>query len=300
MLDPTLVDSATELGRRRAGQVIATRTRAQRRRAQVLAACAPGEAHAPATSAGLVLAEGDSWFDYPLHDVLQILEDEHGYDVETLARAGASLEAMAYGDGQLQNLSRRLERLARDQRLPRAILLSGGCNDIAGPQFGALLNHADSGQPGLDDAAVSSVIEQRMARSLLTMLHQVTALCRHWTGQTLPIVLHGYDYPVPDGRGMAGDWGALSGPWLEPGLRAKGYAPVEVRKGIARSLIDRLNRLQAGVTALPGLGHVRHLDLRGTLSSGDDYRQHWANELHPTPKGYALVAARFAEQLRVL
>jgi hypothetical protein len=32
------------------------------------------EARVPAQS-GLLIAEGDSWFDYPLHDVLEILED---------------------------------------------------------------------------------------------------------------------------------------------------------------------------------------------------------------------------------
>jgi lysophospholipase L1-like esterase len=317
MLDRTLIDSAAELGRRRADQVIATRTRALRRRAQVLAACAPdqmppapaartsdaSEAARPGSasaSAGLILAEGDSWFDYPMHDVLQILEDEHGYDIETLARSGDSLEAMAYGDGQLQTRSRRLERLLREQRPLKAILLSGGGNDIAGPQFGMLLNHADSGLAGLNDAVVTGVVEQRMAQSLLTVLHQVTALCRHWTGQALPIVLHGYDYPVPDGRGLLGGYGPLPGPWLDPGFRAKGFGPIEVRKGIVRKLIDRINQLQASVAALPGLEHVQHLDLRGTLSGSDDYRQYWANELHPSPKGFALVAARFADQLRAL
>lgn len=30
-------------------------------------------------SAGMLIAEGDSWFDYPLHDVLSDLEDFHGF-----------------------------------------------------------------------------------------------------------------------------------------------------------------------------------------------------------------------------
>jgi hypothetical protein len=42
----------------------------------------------PAT--GLLVAEGDSWFDYPLHDVLSMLEDEHGFDVESVAHKGAA------------------------------------------------------------------------------------------------------------------------------------------------------------------------------------------------------------------
>src|ERR1051325_2242623 len=47
----------------------------------------------PAT--GLLVAEGDSWFDYPLHDVLTMLEDEHGFDVESVAHKGDTVEDMA-------------------------------------------------------------------------------------------------------------------------------------------------------------------------------------------------------------
>src|SRR5262249_8198322 len=45
---------------------------------------------------GLLVAEGDSWFDYPLHDVLTMLEDEHGFDVESVAHRGDTVEDMAY------------------------------------------------------------------------------------------------------------------------------------------------------------------------------------------------------------
>src|SRR3954468_15040785 len=37
---------------------------------------------------GLLIAEGDSWFDYPLHDVLTMLEDEHGFYTESVAHTG--------------------------------------------------------------------------------------------------------------------------------------------------------------------------------------------------------------------
>ena len=50
----------------------------------------------PAT-AGVLVAEGDSWFDYPFNDVLSLLEDNHGYDVESVAHKGDRVEEMAYG-----------------------------------------------------------------------------------------------------------------------------------------------------------------------------------------------------------
>ena len=47
------------------------------------------------------------------------------------------------------------------------------------------------------------------------------------------------------------------------------------------------------VAATAGFGHVRYLDLRGTLASGSAYKSWWANELHPTKRGFAAVADRF-------
>jgi hypothetical protein len=65
----------------------------------------------PAT--GLLVAEGDSWFDYPFHDVLSTLDDEHGFDVESVARKGDTVQDMAYSGGQFNEFARLLEKLLR-------------------------------------------------------------------------------------------------------------------------------------------------------------------------------------------
>lgn len=46
---------------------------------------------------GVIVAEGDSWFDYPLigkRDILDVLED-YGYQVESVADMGDTVESMA-------------------------------------------------------------------------------------------------------------------------------------------------------------------------------------------------------------
>ena len=53
----------------------------------------------------------------------------------------------------------------------------------------------------------------------------------------------------------------------------------------------------AGLGELP---HVKNVDLRGTLSVGGDYKRWWANELHPTARGFARVTAQFASALAAL
>jgi hypothetical protein len=48
------------------------------------------------------------------------------------------------------------------------------------------------------------------------------------------------------------------------------------------------------VSALPEFAHVHYLDLRGTLKHDGTYKQHWANELHPSTTGFDLVTQKFA------
>jgi len=141
------------------------------------------------------------------------------------------------------------------------------------------------------------VINERAKTAYITIISRVTSICEQRIGRLLPIVIHGYDYPVPDGRGFLGGWGMLPGPWLEPGFREKGYAQMEDRIRLTRDLIDRFNAMLEVVAALPSFGHVNYLNLRGTLSAAGDYKEDWANELHPTAEGFEKVTAKFATLL---
>jgi len=249
----------------------------------------------PRASAGVLIAEGDSWFDYPLNDVLEILEDEHGFDVESVAHKGDRVEDMAYSGGQLEEFARRLEKLLRNGKVPRAILLSGGGNDMAGKQFEMLLNHAASPVPGLNEKIVSGVIDDRIRTSYITIVTAITAVCQSYLQRTIPILTHGYDYPVPDGRGFMGGFSVLPGPWLEPGFRGKGYGNQAANTRTMKMLIDRFNDMLQNAVATSGFSHVRYVDLRNTLSNGSNYKKDWANELHPTAKGFRLVADKIAK-----
>jgi hypothetical protein len=245
------------------------------------------------TSAGVLVAEGDSWFDYPFYDVLGDLENL-GYDVESVAHRGDTVEGMAYTD-QLDDFSRTVEK-ALSSGLPlKAILLSGGGNDIAGDHFEMLLNHAASASPGLNAAVVDGVI-RRIHDSYVTILHAITTICRNRIGRTVPILVHGYDYSVPDGRGYLGGWWLLPGPWLKPGFDQKGYGR-DAGQRMVKQLIDRFNDMLAGIAGSAPFAHVRHIDLRRTLSSGADYKTWWGNELHPTKRGFSAVTNKFVAAL---
>jgi lysophospholipase L1-like esterase len=243
---------------------------------------------------GLLIAEGDSWFDYPLHDVLTMLEDEHGFDVESVAHRGDTVEDMAYSGGQFDDFSRLLEKVLRQGRVPDAILLSGGGNDLAGDEFALILNHAASGLPPMNDDIVRGVVEVRMRNAYAFLISGVTAIAMRMLKRAVPIVLHGYDYPVPDGRGFLGGFGFLPGPWLRPGFERKGFADLDANTAVVGKLIDRFNEMLRDLARTKGFEHVRYVDLRDTLSHAEGYKRDWANELHPTRSGFSEVAGKIA------
>jgi hypothetical protein len=251
-------------------------------------------------SRGLLIAEGDSWFDYPLYDVLDLLESD-GYEVEAVAHMGDNLEDMAHDDRQLDRLAKVFERVAGRGRAGevRAILISGGGNDIAGEEFALLLNHAQSGLPPLNEQIVEGVIDVRLRQALLSLIGTVTEFASRYLGAPKPVVVHGYGYAVPDGRGFLGGGWFLPGPWLEPGFRRKGHAAsLEANARVVRRLIDRHNATLRDVAAR--MSRVHYVDVRPLLSSetsGARYRRDWGNELHPTERGFQKVADAFADAI---
>jgi lysophospholipase L1-like esterase len=178
--------------------------------------------------------------------------------------------------------------------VPDAILLSGGGNDIAGDEFAILINHVRSGLPALNHDVVRGVVDVRLRNAYTFLISGLTEIAHCYLDRPIPIVVHGYDYPVPDGRGFAGGWWLLPGPWLKPGFAQKGHTTLTANKAILRTLIDALNEMLTRVSAMPRFGHVKYVDLRGTLSQNAGYQDDWADELHPTRKGFRAVAARIA------
>ena len=126
-------------------------------------------ADAPAPS-GLIIAEGDSWFSYPGLDVLGALSGGKlsggvRYKTYSAATAGDTVEAMAYDGEQLEDFAAEFRKVldSGNRDKVKAILVSGGGNDIAGREFYVLLNHASSiagASSPLDDLLADAFIER--------------------------------------------------------------------------------------------------------------------------------------------
>jgi hypothetical protein len=70
------------------------------------------------------------------------------------------------------------------------------------------------------------------------------------------------------------------------------------RRSILTMFIDATNTMLLNLQdAYPG--RVFHVDARHTLTNGfANYRDQWANELHPTDPGFRLIAAKFENVLK--
>ncbi len=251
-------------------------------------------------TADILIAQGDSWFAYPFYNVLRFLEWRHGFRVESTAHNGEWLESMAYDPERLTDLALLFRRLKDQGRKPRAILLSGGGNDIAGPQLTVLLNHRYSQQPVLDAAIVEEMVAVRLRRDMISLITTATELSRNYFGDSaIPIFIHGYSHPVPDGRGYLGGAWILPGPWLRPAFNIKSYAmdgdDFKAAIGAMAKLINRYNEILQQIPKLPNMKHVHYVGLVDTLSNDPGrYKEDWGNELHPTRTGFERVAAIFA------
>ena len=301
--DPALVKAMEEDEQRAAIQEAAESTSALAKRTASRPAPRSGVAppptpppprREPRPGPELVIGLGDSWFHYFAIDIFDVLNDKHRYRAVTLAEEGEGLLSISRNPAQLLRLAETLEDAVRRNDPPRAILISAGGNDVVLESLEKLLSKP-SAQSELDEALVSDFVDVQMGVALNGIIEKIDALCTTHLGQTLPVLLHGYDYPYPDGRGTLARG---QGDWLKPAFEAKGYTSEQFPRAVAamRKLIDRLNEMQANVAGSFG-PRVSRIELRGTLTS-TLYTLDWGNELHPTPDGFVRLAATVAEHIR--
>jgi len=239
-----------------------------------------------------MLAIGDSWFWYPKNNLLEALAAhaslKDGYQhMVCLGQNGALLSDYVDVPGRPGHFAAKLDELLGPDPMQyiTVFLVSGAGNDAV-----------DYGLGLADDCSGASTPQECMsAEGLHTLLGEITkamSLLIHevlWAfdaQKRMPIVvLHGYDYAVPDNRGFGPIDAPLAGPWLAPAMESRSVPKDrELRKGVVRLLIDGINEAFARY-ARPGSG-IHFIDSRGCLDSGTGYRTDWANELHPTRKGF--------------
>lgn len=258
-----------------------------------------GRMRRPNSDRGVLVAEGDSWLRLPGYsDIADELEDL-GYDIESVAYHGDTIESMAYTDEQLDKLTGRFYRLKQKSKTPRAVLLSGGGNDLIGEAFQVLLDYSGTTDQALNATIVDVLINDRICRAYETLVDLITRLCREYFGDNfIPILVHGYANAVPDGRGYY--WPLipfrLKGPWLKDAFESKGHVDLQTNIKTIEALICRFNRMLEGFAQ--NHNNVRHVDVRDLLTNEAEYKNDWRDELHPTRSAFERIAARFDQVIQ--
>ncbi len=258
-----------------------------------------------------LLAQGDSWFDYPPGtDMIDCLHANHGHTIVNIAVAGSTLNDEAYGpvprelfglpiglpqSDDPSRIAELVDRITQDK--PQALLISAGGNDVAGDEFFSFLNNALSGLPPVNAEVLEGAVSSTFETAYRFMIDH--ALAAAATAQiNMPIFIHGYDYPWPDGRGVIAFLGWKVGPWFDPTFNSKNFpnkdsADINLRHQIISGFIDAVNSMQENLSQIYA-GKVFHVDLTRTLLTEDE----WANELHPRNPGFAALAAKLDASLQ--
>ena len=249
---------------------------------------------------------GDSWLHYFALDVFDVLNET--FDAKSFAREGTGLLALQADPVQQLALDEWLQECAAAAVCPAAIIVSAGGNDVIRSNLGELLSSTKPSDvayaaEGLDHGNATRHIAE-MRDALVELIKQLKHLCTLRLGRHVPIILHGYAYPHPDGRGPLGTVKALgkgTQAWLGPEFAKKGYAENDARDqklatAVMAKLIDMLNEMQRKVAEAPESGVV-HVDAREAFAGNACYRTHWGNELHPTESGFRLIAEKIAKRI---
>jgi len=221
-----------------------------------------------------LVAEGDSWFQYPLllKDTIDQLNDlDHfEYAIRGLSEAGDLLSNIVRED----EISEALE-----QENPDILLLSGGGNDMVGNGRMATLVHQFASKrkpenyPNEQFQQFLSELEG-LYRGLFTRLLT--------NKPHLKILCHGYDNAIP-----------ADGNWLGKPLASQGINDKVLQRQIVAVMISTFNdRLAALAAEFPG--SVYYVDCQRVIGT----KSKWHDELHPKNEGYFKVAQRFDQVIK--
>jgi len=243
----------------------------------------------------VLVAEGDSWFQFPIliDDVIDQLWPD--YLVWCVSAAGDTAQNMVFGQAG-DGMCEYMDALREQKDRVKAFLFSGAGNDIIGADSngvpvlsGILKQHIPGGTPAehIDFAKFSEKLAflKGAYEKMVMRIHADPAF------EKLPIVIHGYDYVIPGRPGDPDDSRnppyAKKDEWLGGPLVAKGIIDRELQRGILRLLIDGLYDLLYQIAA--SHPHVHVVDVRKTLLTVKD----WNDEIHGTSAGFKLVSKKF-------
>lgn len=245
----------------------------------------------------VLVAEGDSWFQFPLliSDVIDHLWSH--YDIWCVSAAGDTARNMVFGpDGKSQG--EYLSALREQKAHVRAFLFSGAGNDIIGadennrPVLASMIRKHIPGAGAAEHVDIVKLQEklnflESAYERLISVVHAEAGM------ESLPILIHGYDHAIPWSPGDPRKPSyAKVDEWLGQPLSANGIHDPNLRREIIVYLINQLYDMLQRVAQRHS--HVYVIDVRGVLPVVED----WNDEIHGTSDGFHRVGQIFHRVLQ--
>lgn len=231
-----------------------------------------------------ILAIGDSWFWYPINNLLNPISNHFHSGKCIFAIGNNGAEAVEYIGKKYRYAIQSSLDAWKDNI--EAVLISGGGNDFAGlDDMFRIIRARCSGFASVDQCfneGMPGGIFDEVADAYRQLIDMITT-----TAPDAKIFLHNYDRAIPTGKGFAG-----LGNWLKEPMTLA-HVDQSLQQGIVnRLLFEFTQRLKAqserssqitfvDSARLGDVGGPEDIEGKGTLTSTE-----WANELHPKPRGF--------------
>ncbi len=271
----------------------------------------------------VVLAEGDSWFQFPsayfgidgVKDILDWLIEDERYAVSSLA-AGGDWFSNIFHSGEY------IEELPKVS--PDVFLVSGGGNDLVGNRRLALMvinpkyeeaaaDDCDQSKTLIGLRSQNEGIDLEKYKLGLRYLSQeffsflnvyfiqffvfFVSLSTAKQYKHMLMITQGYDYTLPY-HGSRSYFPAMqyifnrfvdTGAWLFDPLKMKGITDAKTQEAIMYTMITEFNEMLIQLATFEGLPNLFHIDCRGVARNEDD----WFDELHLKSETFRVIAKTY-------
>jgi hypothetical protein len=236
-----------------------------------------------------IFAEGDSWFHYPAPffggGIIPRLEDRLGVPILSLAKAGDEVRYML-GVEERTLLTEQLSRGCPAGGPWDVLLFSGGGNDIVENPMALWIKDWN---PAVRPAKHIHQARFDSALALVRAGYEDLITLRDKLSPSTHLVFQGYDFAIPDGRGIC-----HLGPWLKPTFDLRNFPTRAAAQEVVKAMLRRFAAMLKSLAALP---RVTFINGQGTLAP---QTSSWHNELHPTRAGFEKFADIFYRELKKL
>ncbi|MFT5163678.1 MAG: hypothetical protein ACI9FJ_002275 [Alteromonadaceae bacterium] len=233
-----------------------------------------------------IISEGDSWFAYPFgRDLNDWIVRSGNFNIRRLEKAGDELI-----DDMMDGRQKKLLTRAFKRHQFELLLYSGGGNDIVAENLENYICDDESGygpHNRIDEAAITA----RMAELSAHYVELIELVAKYQNN--CPIIAHGYDNIIPSDEGFRIFGVQLAGPWVKPTLDRKGIKP-EHQAEVINFIMGLFNDIL--IKLADKYDKFYYIDLRGTLTKKSD----WANEIHPTSRGFGKLAVHYTDLVKQL